>query len=225
LPYPIATVAEKPGLNRDFKQDSKQEGTSVVVGGEAPPPNSHKRNRLDYSFNLLNLDGTGINQEPVQASRGNNPVQPAGAVEPTVSSPAAGTASPSPLEPEYLDEPAQPANDTPEAPLGSTSVQARELATFYFTSLGSPPQLKGRWPAWEKEAATLLKSHSMSDAKSAATYALGHKFWQAKMMRFDPTDPFTYFCLKVPELLAQTGYGVQTPMVVGRAAMAPAEPA
>jgi Helix-turn-helix domain len=86
---------------------------------------------------------------------------------------------------------------------GSPLNEATELARLYYVMLGSPPDLKGRGPAWVKEAAALLLTYPLTDITLAATYAINHHFWRPKMLRFGPTDPFTYFGSKLPELREQ----------------------
>jgi len=87
-------------------------------------------------------------------------------------------------------------------------VEARELAKFYFESIGSPAQFKDRAKDWVKIALEMLGQNSLEDLKGAARYGLSHKkFWQPKLMQFD-RDPFGYFqrCLNSDDpnsLLAQ----------------------
>jgi hypothetical protein len=219
----------EPGTNREDNREVVVGGgeptPAEVEAEDSSIPSTSEELDGNHDTSSVNLDKVSDTE---QLSEATNPVCSFEKSEPPASSPASvahvqalgedpsaliepgsnndskeppnDAASPSSLEGEYEDEPDGTTHE--ETTHGSPS-GALELALYYFVLLGSPVQLKGRSPVWMKIAFALLKSHSLADIKSAADYALGHRFWAPKMMRFDPLDPFEYFAMKIPELLSQ----------------------
>jgi hypothetical protein len=213
-------VSDPSAIQQRYRRKTKtQEKETAVVGvGKAPKVEGDEDVPFHFSGTVEKPDGTDVGGDPESDVGTMNTVPGEVDRDPGKQregdTGTTGISGGGPLEGQYVPGhregeggmAAEGAAAAPAAPARRPRAKdspSIELARFYFERLGSPPELKGRIRAWVQEAAELLKTYPPADIYSAATYALNHQFWRPKMLRFGPTDPFTYFALKLPELIAQ----------------------